>query len=254
MGRTILEPLALGAKGGGNAFVAAPPARGGGANRDEGEGACPCVWHRRLFGSSPERAPGRQRNGDARLAPRVGAFALADGERLDGLGGIDQELGVVTALDPDHGGEIVWQKRVGAGGKIGGVQWGIAVERPTLEFCDDFSVGSRLSPQFPPGGFLLPRRHHSLVGLLAVLDLAAGDDFTRGISKVPTGKAAPCGPGSVARPPSARSLPGTASERRAMQQPTAIQRSRLPPRSRTARPAAAHRAPPAFRAESSSLQ
>jgi polyvinyl alcohol dehydrogenase (cytochrome) len=39
-----------------------------------------------------------------------------------------QKSGLLIALDPDHGGEIVWQKRVGAGGKIGGVQWGISVD------------------------------------------------------------------------------------------------------------------------------
>jgi polyvinyl alcohol dehydrogenase (cytochrome) len=39
-----------------------------------------------------------------------------------------QKSGVVTALDPDRGGEIVWQKRVGAGSRLGGVQWGVAAD------------------------------------------------------------------------------------------------------------------------------
>ena len=30
-----------------------------------------------------------------------------------------QKSGVVTALDPDRAGEIIWQKRVGHGGAIG---------------------------------------------------------------------------------------------------------------------------------------
>ena len=34
----------------------------------------------------------------------------------------------MTAVDPDRGGEIVWQKRVGGGGKVGGVQWGVAAD------------------------------------------------------------------------------------------------------------------------------
>ena len=34
----------------------------------------------------------------------------------------------MTALDPDRGGEIVWQKRVGHGGKLGGVKWGAATD------------------------------------------------------------------------------------------------------------------------------
>ncbi len=40
-----------------------------------------------------------------------------------------QKSGVVTALDPDRGGEIVWQKRVGAGSPMGGVEWGIAADQ-----------------------------------------------------------------------------------------------------------------------------
>jgi polyvinyl alcohol dehydrogenase (cytochrome) len=38
----------------------------------------------------------------------------------------------VTALDPDDGGDIVWQKRVGAGGTLGGVQWGVAADESDL--------------------------------------------------------------------------------------------------------------------------
>ena len=48
---------------------------------------------------------------------------LPDGKRVLVAG---QKSGVVTAVDPDHGGEIVWQKRVSDGGVLGGVEWGIA--------------------------------------------------------------------------------------------------------------------------------
>ena len=37
-----------------------------------------------------------------------------------------QKSGVVYALDPDRKGEIVWQARVGRGGTLGGVEWGMA--------------------------------------------------------------------------------------------------------------------------------
>jgi len=37
-----------------------------------------------------------------------------------------QKSGMVYALDPDRNGEVVWQARVGKGGTIGGVQWGMA--------------------------------------------------------------------------------------------------------------------------------
>jgi hypothetical protein len=39
---------------------------------------------------------------------------------------------VVTAVDPDHGGEIVWQKRVGNGSTLGGVKWGVAADESKL--------------------------------------------------------------------------------------------------------------------------
>jgi polyvinyl alcohol dehydrogenase (cytochrome) len=39
-----------------------------------------------------------------------------------------QKSGVVHALDPDRGGEILWQERVGKGGINGGVQWGSAAD------------------------------------------------------------------------------------------------------------------------------
>jgi polyvinyl alcohol dehydrogenase (cytochrome) len=39
-----------------------------------------------------------------------------------------QKSGVVHALDPDAGGEILWQTRVGRGGTMGGVQWGSATD------------------------------------------------------------------------------------------------------------------------------
>ncbi len=39
-----------------------------------------------------------------------------------------QKSGVVYALDPDRKGEILWQTRVGKGGTIGGIQWGMATD------------------------------------------------------------------------------------------------------------------------------
>jgi len=39
-----------------------------------------------------------------------------------------QKSGMVHALDPDRAGEILWQKRVGQGSRLGGVQWGIAAD------------------------------------------------------------------------------------------------------------------------------
>jgi len=39
-----------------------------------------------------------------------------------------QKSGIVYALDPDQNGEILWQKRVGKGTSMGGVEWGSAAD------------------------------------------------------------------------------------------------------------------------------
>jgi polyvinyl alcohol dehydrogenase (cytochrome) len=43
-----------------------------------------------------------------------------------------QKSGVVHAIDPDRGGEILWQTRVGKGGGMGGIQWGSAADRTNV--------------------------------------------------------------------------------------------------------------------------
>ncbi len=50
---------------------------------------------------------------------------LANGRRMLVAG---QKSGVVHALDPDAGGEVLWQTRIGRGGTMGGVQWGSATD------------------------------------------------------------------------------------------------------------------------------
>lgn len=51
--------------------------------------------------------------------------SLAGGERAVIAGA---KSGVVTALDPDHDGNILWQKKIGKGGYLGGIQWGPAAD------------------------------------------------------------------------------------------------------------------------------
>ena len=43
-----------------------------------------------------------------------------------------QKSGMVYAMDPDRDGAIVWQKRVGRGGIMGGIHWGMATDGRTL--------------------------------------------------------------------------------------------------------------------------
>jgi hypothetical protein len=71
---------------------------------------------------------------------------LPNGKRVLVAG---QKSGVVTALDPDHGGEIVWQKRVGTGGKVGGVQWGIAADQSNVNIAVSDVRLSVVAPETP---------------------------------------------------------------------------------------------------------
>ncbi len=43
-----------------------------------------------------------------------------------------QKSGLVHAFDPDRAGEILWQVRVGKGGKLGGIQWGPAADEQKI--------------------------------------------------------------------------------------------------------------------------
>ncbi|MBO0930140.1 outer membrane protein assembly factor BamB family protein [Fibrella aquatilis] len=43
-----------------------------------------------------------------------------------------QKSGMVYALDPDAGGAVIWQQRVGRGGIMGGVHWGMTSDGQTL--------------------------------------------------------------------------------------------------------------------------
>lgn len=56
-------------------------------------------------------------------------ITLGSGRRVLVAG---QKSGVVHALDPDKGGEILWQTRVGRGGTMGGVQWGSAADQQNV--------------------------------------------------------------------------------------------------------------------------
>jgi polyvinyl alcohol dehydrogenase (cytochrome) len=71
---------------------------------------------------------------------------LADGRDMIVVG---QKSGVVYGLDPDNGGKIVWQARIGEGGPLGGVMYGAAVDMEKAYL----SVADRdAKPPFAPGG------------------------------------------------------------------------------------------------------
>ena len=48
---------------------------------------------------------------------------------------IGQKSGIGWALDPQRRGEVIWQYRAGAGGALGGIEWGSAVDRDHAYFA-----------------------------------------------------------------------------------------------------------------------
>jgi len=72
--------------------------------------------------------------------------ALADGKRALIAG---QKSGMVHALDPDHDGAILWQRRVGQGSTLGGVQWGMAVDDENLYVAVSDIGLERVAPGTP---------------------------------------------------------------------------------------------------------
>jgi polyvinyl alcohol dehydrogenase (cytochrome) len=69
-----------------------------------------------------------------------------------------QKSGVVYAFDPDHGGELLWETRVGQGGSMGGVEMGLTASGGVayVPVSD-----SEVKPPHAPGG-------------LAAIDIASG--------------------------------------------------------------------------------
>jgi polyvinyl alcohol dehydrogenase (cytochrome) len=54
---------------------------------------------------------------------------LADGRQLVLAA---QKSGIVYAVDPDHGGEVVWQSKAGEGAALRGIEWGPAADHRSL--------------------------------------------------------------------------------------------------------------------------
>jgi polyvinyl alcohol dehydrogenase (cytochrome) len=125
---------------------------------------------------------------------------LANGKRVLIAG---QKSGVVTAVDPDRDGAVLWQTRVGAGGRLGGVQWGsaadgskfyVAVSDSKYTLVSPDTPGSQELPFFPERAWLLDSK---IGGGLHALKVETGEEVWHtphpGCNDVPG-----CGPAQLA--------------------------------------------------------
>ena len=87
---------------------------------------------------------------------------------------IAQKSGMVHAIDPDEKGKILWQTRAGAGGYLGGSQWGSASDGEKVYVAiSDVGIGGVADPKSPQG-FRMTLDPKKGGGLLA-LDLKTGN-------------------------------------------------------------------------------
>ncbi|MCP5144053.1 MAG: PQQ-binding-like beta-propeller repeat protein [Gammaproteobacteria bacterium] len=74
------------------------------------------------------------------------------GKRRDGsdilLAG--QKNGVIWALDPDQHGQLLWTRKLGPGGPLGGIHWGMAYDANTV-YVPVNKIGNPAEENGPPG-------------------------------------------------------------------------------------------------------
>ncbi|HEX9224976.1 MAG TPA: PQQ-binding-like beta-propeller repeat protein [Candidatus Acidoferrales bacterium] len=92
--------------------------------------------------------------------------ALANGKRALL---ISQKSGVARALDPDDNGRILWETRVGKGGRLGGIQWGSAYDGKNMYVAVSDVAHLRGSTT------ILPIPDPKAGGGLFALDVATGE-------------------------------------------------------------------------------
>jgi polyvinyl alcohol dehydrogenase (cytochrome) len=75
--------------------------------------------------------------------------SLANGSRVLVAG---QKSGIVHAFDPDHDGKPMWNRRIGQGGKLGGIMWGSAAEGERIYVAlSDLQLKILRDPGVPQG-------------------------------------------------------------------------------------------------------
>lgn len=118
---------------------------------------------------------------------------LGDGKRALILG---QKSALVYAFDPDDNGKPLWNRRIGEGGSLGGIQWGSAAEGDRVYVAlSDLRLGGVADPKSPQGYRLVPDPKHG-GGLFA---LRTSDGEVVWSAKPPDcGDRKPCSPAQSA--------------------------------------------------------
>ncbi len=86
---------------------------------------------------------------------------------------IAQKSGMVHALDPDAEGKILWQTRAGAGGLLGGSQWGSAADNQRMYVAISDVVFHNVADAAAPEGHRIALDPKAGGGLHAI-DLKSG--------------------------------------------------------------------------------
>ncbi|MGR8920030.1 MAG: outer membrane protein assembly factor BamB family protein [Gammaproteobacteria bacterium] len=141
--------------------------------------ACEAWWDPERKNCSPENPQG---HGDRDLGAPPLLVTRRDGKDVVVAGTKD---GMLYALDPDDGGKVLWRLRVGRGGEVGGIEFGIAADgryayAPVVDMDADLSSN----------------------GSLTAVDLVTGEPAWRVENIEPrcAGKKLPCG-NAVLTPP-----------------------------------------------------
>jgi polyvinyl alcohol dehydrogenase (cytochrome) len=75
--------------------------------------------------------------------------SLPNGKRALVIG---QKSGVAHAIDPDRQGEVLWHRRLGKGGALGGIQWGSAADSDRMYVAlSDIVFHAVANPNAPDG-------------------------------------------------------------------------------------------------------
>jgi polyvinyl alcohol dehydrogenase (cytochrome) len=86
---------------------------------------------------------------------------------------IGQKSGMVHAIDPDSAGKILWQTRAGAGGLLGGSQWGSAADSQRVYVAISDAVMHSVADRAAPGGSRIAL-DPKIGGGLHAIDLKSG--------------------------------------------------------------------------------